>query len=106
MSQGGNLVIDGLLISRYPHVDRGALLHDSPPIAVSIVSQLCTESTCFLDKHHGQKNTIERQRFSGLRLKGFSVHARNQYPDVMERGPTPTLGELQSATPWVWLWCE
>ena len=24
----------------------------------------------------------------------------------MERGPTPTLGELQSATPWVWLWCE
>src|SRR6516225_9620765 len=24
----------------------------------------------------------------------------------MERGPIPTLGELQRATPWVWLWCE
>jgi hypothetical protein len=21
-------------------------------------------------------------------------------------GPRPTLGELQRATPWVWLWCE
>jgi hypothetical protein len=23
-----------------------------------------------------------------------------------EHGPRPTLGELQRATPWVWLWCE
>jgi hypothetical protein len=25
---------------------------------------------------------------------------------MRELGPRPTLGELQRATPWVWLWCE
>jgi hypothetical protein len=25
---------------------------------------------------------------------------------MREHGPRPTLGELQRATPWVWLWCE
>jgi len=24
----------------------------------------------------------------------------------MERGPIPIFGDLQRATPWVWLWCE
>jgi len=27
-------------------------------------------------------------------------------PAVRKLGPRPTLGELQRATPWVWLWCE
>jgi hypothetical protein len=27
-------------------------------------------------------------------------------PAVRKLGPRPTLGELQQATPWVWLWCE
>jgi hypothetical protein len=27
-------------------------------------------------------------------------------PTMRELGPRPTLGELQRATPWVWLWCE
>src|SRR6516165_11167000 len=25
---------------------------------------------------------------------------------MREQGPRPSLGELQRATPWVWLWCE
>ena len=25
---------------------------------------------------------------------------------LSQPGPIPTLGELQRATPWVWLWCE
>jgi len=97
LSQGGNLVIDGLLISRYPHVDRGALLHDSPPIAVSIVSQLCTESTCFLDKHQGQKAPLNDNGFLPS-FRGFSVHARNYYPDVMEQGPMSAKGAAADRT--------
>jgi hypothetical protein len=32
--------------------------------------------------------------------------AKRQHPATMQPGPIPTLGDLQRATPWVWLWCE
>ena len=63
LAQGCDLVIDGLLVGRYADVNCGALLYGSPPIAVNIVSQLCTESTCFLDKHHGQKAPLKDNGF-------------------------------------------
>jgi hypothetical protein len=60
----------------------------------------------FFGQALGQKSTIEGQRFSGLDLKGISVQAETEYPDVLQPGLIPTLGELQNTTPWVWLWCE
>jgi hypothetical protein len=32
--------------------------------------------------------------------------AGSKVRDVRQFGPSPTLGELQRTTPWVWLWCE
>jgi hypothetical protein len=29
-----------------------------------------------------------------------------EFDNMRELGPRPTLGELQRAAPWVWLWCE
>lgn len=34
------------------------------------------------------------------------AHRAAEYGNMREHGPRPTLGELQQATPWVWLWCE
>jgi len=36
-----------------------------------------------------------------LARRGETPRARRQQP-----GPQPTLGDLQHATPWVWVWCE
>jgi hypothetical protein len=57
------LVLDGLLVVRNPNVNCSALPHNSPPMAVSIVSQLCTESSCFLDKCQGQKAPLNDNGF-------------------------------------------
>jgi hypothetical protein len=34
------------------------------------------------------------------------AHPAAEFPAMREIGPRPTLGELQQATPSVWLWCE
>jgi hypothetical protein len=56
--------------------------------------------------------------FPGQLIGGAPAHGRQHIAllDVIatldrirhmrQHGPRPTLGELQRATPWVWLWCE
>jgi hypothetical protein len=45
----------------------------------------------------------EPSRFSGKDLERW-LASRRRYKS--KPGPRATLGDLQWATPWVWLWCE
>ena len=40
------------------------------------------------------------------RFRGVFCTRQKLVPLGHGAGPIPTLGELQRATPWVWLWCE
>jgi hypothetical protein len=47
------------------------------PDAGGIISHLVYDKQLFLGQAPQPKRSIERQGFSGLDLKGISVHARN-----------------------------
>jgi len=51
-------------------------------------------------KHQAQKGPLNDNDFLTSISRGFL------YSAAMQPGPIPTLGELQRATPWGWLWCE
>src|SRR5215471_8736853 len=48
LAQGGDLVIDGLLIGRYADVNCGALLHNSPQMLSAPYHLGCTKNKCFM----------------------------------------------------------
>jgi len=57
----------------------------------------------FIGQAPQPKRTIERFR---PRFRGVFCTRQKLVPLGHGAGPIPTLGELQRATPWVWLWCE
>jgi len=61
---------------------------------------MCTENKCLLDKRQGQKGPLNHNDFMASIWRGFL------YTATMQPGPILTLGDLQRATPCVWLWCE
>src|SRR5262249_14195220 len=57
LAQGGDLVLDGLLVGRYADVNCGALLHDSPRCCH--VSHLLYQKQLFVGQAPGPKRPIE-----------------------------------------------
>jgi hypothetical protein len=62
LAQGGDLVLDRLLVGRYADVNCGTLLHDSPPM----LSASCRKGI-------GAKCVIDLQVFFRGRFEGISV---------------------------------
>ena len=75
LAEGGDLVVDGLLVGGYADVNCGALLHDGPRCCQDRITVVYRKHL-FFGQALGQKSTIEGQRFSVLDLKGISVHGR------------------------------
>src|SRR6516225_1871271 len=57
LAQGGDLVLDGLLVGRYADVNSGALMHDSPqccqqPITSAVLKTAVCWTSTRAEKHH------------------------------------------------------
>ena len=76
LAQGGDLVLDGLLVGRYADVNCGALLHNSPQCCQHRITSVY-HNHLFVGQAQGPKSAIEGQRFSDLDLEGISVQARS-----------------------------
>src|SRR6516165_4215317 len=66
LAQGGDLVLNGLLVGRYADVNSGALLHHSHPMLSAPYHIPPYKYHLFSGRAPGPKSTIERQRFSAL----------------------------------------